>query len=875
MDPLNKVNSVLPQARKDAIKSIIADAIKRNEIQRTNDVTIELDKLTSQVSSLDSESVFKIREAIAGERISSEDWNDTQKEAFIDLRSIYEEIKLVNSLATKHNEINQSELRQSKTAIIKAITDIRKYQFLKQFQDYQDIKYVDFSDGRNTSFSRPLAHIDTQTHKLELPSRTRRRLQQSKIDLASTEVSYRVLGGGIQNGLDESFSPEMMLDDNPNTFWAELVMTDGVVTQNYSPSGDGGLGTNFRSDGLIVEVELTLSNTQRINNISLLPFSAYPLRIIDLAYKESPFVSHWTKVPSFTVEDPSLNWHEWSFSPIFCSVLRVTLEQVNFTTNIIHLPEELVNNHALWSQISNKLFDQSIHNLEIDEILSGKISAQPNQLAYLDALKKVDNELKQYAFTIDQSSDEYKVVERLVEASGNILTKINPQSLNSVITPLGGHKNTDDDVKIVEIRKNEYIFGIRSIDMSNILYSPVARYSSPKFNSNATILEVSIESEESHPEFTDNFSTYHKTNIEYELELGENIRFPIIPSNYEKITGETGSIGGYQIHDEFIGVDRTTLQGHTRHIPASFSAIVRRNGIRIPSSDYTFNTDTSNNLGLLSVTNNYDPNAIYTMSYVADNSGSFVNVNDRFNSTELQVPDKFIQTNRNNAIKLTYFPYIEYDIVNNTTGWIRDDINDAKWRFNPTLPNYKDGTVSIHSGSLIVTGIGTDFTGNITTGTTNVFRLKGDTNMYPISSVLSATGLQLETAYESGSASGEYQVGESFIADNVTYALDQNMYEPIKISVNDIKAFNLTDYRTLEHPAFVPDERFGRQYQYIHAGQIIYFNKAIQNSQIEATYSWLTQYIKINMTLRCNIPIRTNVTPKVDNFFIKIKNSKL
>jgi len=410
MDPLTNINSVLPEARRVAIRKLIGDLVGSGEVSRTNDAMLELDKLTAEISNIDTKSIMQIRKAIANSPISSNDWNDTQKEMFVDLRSLYEEIKLVNSLSSKHSEISQSELRRSKAAIIKAINDIRQYQFLKQFPEYQDIKFVDFSDSRSTATRQPLASPDTQTRKLELAHKTRDRLQQQNLDLRSTEVSFKMLGGGISGGFDESFSPEDMLDDDPDTFWAELILTDGMAHHKYVPSGDSGLGATFVSKGVLAEITLNLSNTQRVNNITLLPFGAYPVRIVDLAYKESPYSRSWITIPTFSVGDPSLDWYEWSFKPIHCAVLRVTLEQVNFTTNISHIPENLMHNNVLWSQILNQVYDESIHNINIDDITYGKIIAQPEQLIYLNALKEVDEELRKFAFTLDKSADEYHIV---------------------------------------------------------------------------------------------------------------------------------------------------------------------------------------------------------------------------------------------------------------------------------------------------------------------------------------------------------------------------------------------------------------------------------------------------------------------------------
>jgi len=876
---LSKITSTVPEVRRRAIRRLIQEAVKRGEVKSEGDATAVFDRLISQVSGRPLRSIMQIREAIAGERISSEDWNDTQSEVYVDMHALYDQTKNVGALATKHGEINRSSFRESKAAILKAINDVRRYQFLKQFPEYQDAKYIDFNDGRNTSLKTPLANVDAQVRKLELPTRFRGRFQQANSSLRSTQVKITQLGGGVNNGFDEDFAPKNMLDDNPDTFWADLILTDGRVQQTYQPSGDGGLGTSFVSNGVLAEVDLTLSIAQRVNNLTLLPFGSYPVRIVDLAYKESPSANTWIQVPGFEVAEASLEWHEWSFSPITVGALRITLEQVNFAAQIFHLPENLVHNQSLWSQILNQKFDQSIHQVELTELQSGKIAAEPELLAYVNALELVNDELSTFAMTMERSRDHYEVVSNLIKASGRILTKINPKQINSILGPIQGEKEVErDNPKVVEVRKNEFIYGIRSIEISNRLYHPVSYYSSPKYVSNATILEASVDTVEEHPSFNDGMSDFRRTSVEYQVEIGPNIRFPILPSSSSRVSGPGGTTA-YAVEDEYIPILRTTQIGFTRFTPSTLNAAIRKNGNRIPFSDYTFESDSSSGKGKLTISANYDPNAVYTISYNAVESDAVVNINDRFNSTDLVDPDIFESTNRNNAIKLSYFPYIEYEIVNDTGSWTKDDAEDGRWRFLPSKQNYKAGTIIVDDGSLNVTGVDTTWNAtnlDLSAGVINVLRVKNDANMYKIQSVADTGTIVLEEAFDGTDVSGqEYQIGQAFEADGRLYALDQIIYEPVQVFVNDVKAFNLTDYRSLEHPAFIPVAKIGRQYQFIQAGSLLYFNVPIENAKIEVYYPWLTQYVQLQAVLRSNVPVRTNITPKVDSATLKIKNSKL
>jgi hypothetical protein len=161
-------------------------------------------------------------------------------------------------------------------------------------------------------------------------------------------------------------------------------------------------------------------------------------------------------------------------------------------------------------------------------------------------------------------------------------------------------------------------------------------------------------------------------------------------------------------------------------------------------------------------------------------------------------------------------------------------------------------------------------------GITNYFRAKGDTEVYSIQSISSDTSMTLATAYNGTTTSSiEYQISQSYYVDDRRFYFEDMTYEPTRIFINDIKAFNLTNFEKLENPAFVDNNSIGLEYQYIQAGPFIYFSKPIKQSNIKVFYRWLTQYVKLNITLRCNINVATDITPKVDNVKIKIKNTKL
>ena len=876
MKLLRQIESVLTPGRKTALQSLVRQEMKARQVNNSNEAKAVLSDLITRIARSTLEPITELREAIAGQRVSSEDWNDLQKEMYIDIFAIYAELESIGRVASESFASNLGDFNQTKAAIIKSLNEIQKYQFLKNYPSYQDIKYIDFSDARNLANKSPNAVVDTNTRNLKLANRRNTKVQNQVLGDSSTVVSIKHLGGGTTNNLDQSLDTENMLDEDPKSFWAQLVLSDERIQHTYTPSSDAGLGSSFTSNGAIGEIDIQFAKTNKVNNISILPFASYPVRVIDLAYKQNPSDPTYRTIDGFTVKEPTLDWYEISFRPVAMSNLLIVLEQENFEEKIYHIPSNILNNQMVWSQLAQEEYDQSIFDFQLDDLNYGIIKAEPEKLAFLNAAHMVAEEIKGTNFQSYHRSDEYKNIEHFIDAMTSILSRISLPNNKTLGSAIGSTRsNKPNTPETIEIKKLEYIYGIRSIDVSYVKYQPVSFYESPAFNSNATITEVSVESEESHSLFNDGYFDFKRTSIEYELEFANNTRLPILPDNAKRVVSYLGDTE-YVVEDEYIKIHRNNLYGFTRFEPTSILCSVRKNGIKIPISEYTF--EVLSGRGKLTITSNYDANSVYTITYNVASSATKIDTLEIFNSKEFTDGEVFSETNSNNAIKLSYYPYTEYEIINNTSSWTKLDGESAKWIFEPTKPNYRAATVSATNGSVNITGNSTEFTDNIdmSAGITNYLRIKDDTNVYQIQSVSDNTSMTLASAYNgTTSATSEYQISQSYLVDGQYYRFDSITYEPTRVFVNDIKAFNLTDFEKLENPAFVDDNPVGLEYQYIQAGPFIYFSKPIAQSNIKVFYRWLTQYVKLNITLRCNVNTATEITPKVDNVKVKIKNTRL
>jgi len=825
------------------------------------------------------------------EAISSERWNNSQERIYVDLYTIFRALGQASSEDTVRGELARDKFIQTKGAILRIINEIRLFQFLRSSPDYQDAKFVNFSSALNETEARPAAIVDGSVRLLELAPRARQLQSRRNVGLAGTKVTVEHLGGGRQGGRNDEFSPEDMLDLDPDSFWAEMIMAEAPIRQDYGPSGDAGLGTLVEIHGPICHVYFEFPKTSVANTLRLLPFGDFPVKVIDIAYKEAIGQTQWTILPNFTVTDATLDWIEVNFEPKPLAMMRVTLAQESYRLNTYHLPEKMVRNGLIWQQIGRSRSSELLTEIPLTDEEKDIIQADPSELMRLQAIADFRELLD--AENI-QGGRDYAVElgQKTARAGARAVAKADPTQANEVISMTEGAPRPVP-MKMTTLKVYEYIYGIRELQLQYNLYQPLGHYSSQKFASGASILEASLTTEEILPVSNDGLGDFYKTSIEWDLEVGRDRRYPIAPRNWRQN-------GVITVPDEFLQFDRLARQAVTRLPAGDLSTVLRRNGHRVPVEAYTTKYYTPGNpeelpfcpetggtnpgyliasgppafrsgMLLVTITDDtwFDANAVYTLKYTAADTADLIDIDGDLNSVDLAAPEIFTKTTRDSQIVLQAYPYVDYRIINSSL-WTKVT-GESKWVYTPTSQNQTAGTVAVTNGSTNVVGTDTGWTGS----GPFVFKVVGDPGVY-FATRNSPTSVTLLKPYQGTTGSGKSCIlGEYYESDGKIHAFDRSSYEPVKVYVNDVRAQNMTDYESFEHQAFTDVPRTGRQIQFIHAGNILYFNRPIDGSKIEVYYSWLTQYVKANATLRCNIPVRTVLTPQVNSFRIELKTSKL
>lgn len=925
VDLLKQIIDVLPEAQKIAIKSLIDRKKKTGEAASLRSQQQQAELIFSRISSSLGSKVLKPRYASSGSKISSFDHNKNMEEIYIDLNALYLNIDSISKQGSAQGITLNSEYEKSKAAIHKLLNDVSVFSLRKKYPEFNDVKVIDFNVSSNQTKRSPSAEISSKTRLLQLKPITFTRAHLTDRGTRHTKVYTKTYARGIKGALAKTFTPDLMVDQRPETFWGTLVMSDMPISQEFDIATSNSSSTRIGVDGPVTEIYLQFSHIELVNTVRLLPFSEFPLQIIDVAYRSSPSSQIFTQIQDF-YPSSTLDWEELNFESVYAHEIKITVAQSNYKKVSYHLPKHLTINTDLFQQIFNKRTTDAIDNGLVPDS---------------DALLSVLSSISSYAAASQLLQDilvasgadsiqypETKFYDDAVKVINEVYSTLDPSITSKLINP--GDLYTEQQTELIEINKYEYILGMREVEVGYTLYSPTAYYESAKYSSQATISEIAIEVDERHTEFETPWeSDYRKTSVEWEIDLGDGRRIPIHPRN---IVDEIDSIPS--VKDERIYFEQSQNFALTR-LGGYYSEVYRlkKDGNLVPSTEYSVTKITGSTPRLkIQLTGSWNDNSIYTVDYAVDPDSYNVQVLDKFNSVPIPSPEVFNSLGSDNELSLSKYPFINYEVVN-LTGYFSKDGQDNSWVFYPPQRDVSSGQLRITPtifddvGNMLQTGSLTGFTisglwgehsgeaplllaGNAGLSSSYFGSINGVSfgyytkvqdsyNLAEVSQFLTSTGFLLANPFEatldqlqrwdaystgvvfvgtltgsniSGYLQVDYKLGIGVKTDDQVFALSENRYTPILVKVGGVVAKNITDYETLQHPSFSMSNSRDNEYQYIHAGRKLYFNQPIKGQEIRVEYNWVTDYVSLLGTLRCNKMFNPDVTPKINNVRILINN---
>lgn len=924
-DLLKQILSVLPQAQRRAIKSLIELKKKLGETPTTRSQQDQATRLYARIKSNLGNMLLTPRYAVPDQKISSIDHNKNMEDIYLDLNALYLNIDQLGKNNSQQSVLLNSEYEKSKAAIYKLINDVSVFSLRSKYLDFNEVKSIDFNINTNQTTRYPSADINPKTRLLQSKAINFTRAHLAERGARHTKVYTKTYAKGIKGVLSKAFTPSLMVDQKPETFWGTLVMADSPIAQVFDITTRNGDVTKLGVDGPVVEIYLQFSHIEQINTVRFLPFAEYPVDIIDVAYRSNPTSQVFYQIKDFN-KSTTLDWEELNFDSVYAHEVRITIAQTNYKKVLYHLPRQLTINTDIFQQIFNLRSKNTIDN-----------GLVPDSDALLDILRTTST----YTRAIELVDDLYTVAgvdsiiypeskhyDSVLQIFNEIYGTIDPSIVETVTNNISQLNPVQQD-EIIEINKYEYVLGMREVEVGHTMYSPVAYYMSDKYSTDATVSEVAIEVEERHTPFVTQWETnYQKTSVEWDLDLGNSRKVPIHPRN---IVDDVDGIPA--VKDERIYFESSLNYAYTR-LGGYYSTVYRlkKDGNLIPPTDYSVVKITGATPKLkITLSTGWLDNSVYTVDYAVDPDSYRIQVLDKYRSEPLASPEVFTTLGSDNDLNLSKYPFINYEVVN-LTGYFTQDTKDNSWTFTPPQPNIVSGQLRITPtildsfGSVIQTGSLTGYTmtgvwgtnsgvaPTILTGNPNIssayfgsvqgvnfgyfVRPMDSHNLAEINQFLNGTGVELKNQLTvtvdqlsrwdinqtgvvfvgslvppiSGYLQVDYNIGIGIKSDNQVFALSENRYVPIVVTVGDIVANNITNYATLEHPSFSVANKKDKQYQYIQAGKKLYFNQPIKGQEIKVQYNWLTNYISLLGTLRCNKISNPDLTAKVNTIKILINN---
>ena len=907
MGLLDKISNTISASHKEAIRYVF-EQIKKSVIKLTpRESEFEANRLIKTVSSKTS-TVLDVKLASSGEKINSNHHNSNMEGAFIDLYTLYKEAAVLNGIQESHKTTLDSDYNKARAGILKLINDARVFSLRSNYPEFDDIKAIDFNIESNRTDKTPAAQVSPDTRLLKLSELGRNGRQLRRRNLKTTSTYAELISDGEMGQIGRQFPTSYAVDSKSETFWAEIIYKDTPATTSYTlHTSNTDSVSKIEVNGPIVKYRLQFSTAESVNQIKILPFSNFPVRVLEITYRSNSGSSIRRTIPGF-VEDESLDWMEFNFNPIFATDIEIVFAQESYRNFSIKIPKNVLFATDFMLQLAETRGDEFSSGVpSLADILE-----DGNSVIYKSAIEDLtalagNQELEKLPST------EIDLAGKTIMSIGETLTAFNP-SLQGLLEDISSYtevlpKELKED--IATITKIEYLIGAREIECNYVVYSPVGYYSSEKLEPKATVSNVRFESDEIHPKKSTAYGDIRETSIEWSVSFAEDRTIPVYPANQ--------SVNGlHPIYGEYIKVDEETQIGLTR-FPSKFSfATIRENSkLLVAGQDYNLTWD-SNYDGKLQIAINgdtFDNRKLYTIDYYVKDDAIEIDVLSKFNDRGLAAPESFESTGPDNEISLKYSPFIRYDIVNSDDFSFKSDENSYVYTSPASVystgyaviqPNWStiSGTIiggitgtSIVSG-LSGTGSSVDWTSLDSTYLTDPYRwylkitdLPGA--VYEVSSFNSSSGLNLidipqlytgiigkeiGTGYFSGNVTGDpnqpltgvltvpYSLEVVYKAGDQIFGFDNILYKPLTVLIGGTEAKNVTDYINLEQPAFTISDAEDGQYEYIHDGKTLYFNQAIKNTEVTVDYRWMTQYAKVHGTLRANKAVSPTVTPQVNEY---------
>jgi hypothetical protein len=330
---LDRFTRALPSVQGNQILRLLISKKDSGEIKTLDEFKNQLKTLTTALIAQKLKPTLKLWPAIAGQDISSEQYNDMLLRISNDLESGFAEANNLDEVITAHHQlINNVSLKMLRYGLNKLDEQVSLYEFLQNdkhgfdnclfdtFRTSENMATTRSDPGASQLFYDPhtLTFLDSDYDSV-VDAIGERLMMGCERQVYLTIRSAKHLAGSdsVRSELDVSFANSNInniIDGKDNTYWATSVLL-----------------SNVRSTGAKVEIEFRLAASQDVNFVEIEPVGYYPLRLAYVKYYDGNQVLQTAQAPDLLLYGPArINFNRITTSRLILSFVQESYDEVQF-----------------------------------------------------------------------------------------------------------------------------------------------------------------------------------------------------------------------------------------------------------------------------------------------------------------------------------------------------------------------------------------------------------------------------------------------------------------------------------------------------------------------------------------------------------------
>lgn len=656
----------MPDIQRSSLKEIL-------EVEKGGMTSYERDVVRSQIESLmrraENESHFSFKNHQQENKTNSKEHNLNMEEIGFDLRVLFKLLNTIDQYMGNHLNLTNSELQaiQKNVHALRKELDRIKLMLKKgdHISDYihEDFKIPEWAEVDKKQLNSLLKGRSNNPLSLDYTAQVNNEglvLAADSLQDQLTTSYGRVMGHVAVNRITQNDSMvagheiEQAIDSSLETYWMEHIMTDMPIEGQYSYS----LVTGNRYEdvsGAIVEVEIQMDHLIPLSDITIHPFTNYPLEVYAIyAWSNRDFAGERYELLPADKKRSSTEAMTFQFPNVTVGTIVLVLRQVNYTKETYMIQTKDLQNRELWNRLSSESVQQFVEGDEdIDQM---NIRNQMTGFSlYQDAMEKYASELLE-----NTTSNEFQ---KILE---NIRKGLNPTGTQ--ITFDAGIIEGKPETSFREIKKYSYVIGAYNIALNSRAYKESSVYVTKSLPISVNANRLSLETKEEHHTIyqPESFSDFTQSSIEYYITTSKNPTlkdwYPLCPLNVKRIESER-LMGDFL--PEMNSMFRTAVyQIHSLRFKAlsNTQIFLRRNGKLLPQQSFAISTD-GHKIGIKE--GYFSPGSIYTISYVPDQASYTLETGKigdseptQFTNEQGEIGERFKNVAPGSSIDLSYTPYV-------------------------------------------------------------------------------------------------------------------------------------------------------------------------------------------------------------------------